>query len=85
MTDYSERVLENVKMLANIDFPGEWVDPATGKKLYNEAYVADAQREAEIVNISALKNYMVGGSATFVDWVNYLTERLASLQDKEQS
>lgn len=38
--------------------------------------------EAEITNLTALKNYMVGGSATFVDWINYLNDRIAELNQQ---
>lgn len=47
-------------------------------------YGQEIAREAELNNMKALKTYMVGGSATFVDWVNYLDERIAELTHKPE-
>ena len=41
------RELENIKFIMTADIRGVYIDPLTGKKLYNESAKAEAVREAE--------------------------------------
>lgn len=38
--DYDAQVATSCRMLANSTGPATWIDPVTGKKLYNEAYLS---------------------------------------------
>lgn len=46
-SEYDSRVAGNCRMVANARDPGEWVDPTTGKKLYNQEYL---KRATELTN-----------------------------------
>lgn len=47
---YNQRVVNNVVGLAQASLPGSWLDPVSGKKMYNEAHLQAVRKavEAEI-------------------------------------
>jgi len=45
---YDARVRENVELAARAGIPAEWVDPGSGKKLLNEAAVAQRDKRVAL-------------------------------------
>lgn len=39
LVDYEHRVADNVRLVANSTGPTTWLDPQTGAKVYNQAYI----------------------------------------------
>lgn len=46
---YNNKIVLNVRMTANANGPATWLDPVSGKKLYNEAKFAELFDEFEAI------------------------------------
>jgi hypothetical protein len=46
-SNYSERVAENVRTVANATIPAMWQDPVTNNKVFNQAYIDSLIDELE--------------------------------------
>lgn len=66
-TDYKDRVIENIKTVANANIPAMWENPVTGKKVYNEAYTEGKVTEARIDELGMIPQ------------TNWVKSRLADL------
>ncbi len=78
---YLQSVVDNVSMLANAGIPGEWVDPATGKKLYNQAWIAEKQ--IELLERLYRKSEVIGVGYAIVR-EEHITQELTALRQKGQ-
>lgn len=54
--EYALAVESNVKLIADADLPGTWLNTMTNKKLYNEAEVAERETTARIDENESFKS-----------------------------